>query len=125
MAVALPSVSEGYEQKLLRSTGTFLARWQNVALRVVPHGPSLSHLVIVLSRAAGPSSENLTIAVDPLWWHGPFELDDAQLSVQLIDAGESGAAGRARQEHLFRLSDQASGFTCLTEWMEVKENVLL
>src|SRR4029079_17931450 len=112
---------EGYEQKLLRSTGTFLARWQNASLRVVPYGPSLSRLVIVLTRADGPSSENLTLAVDPLWWHGPSELDDAELSLDLIDASASDAAGRARQERIFRITDRRSGLTCLTESMEVKE----
>jgi hypothetical protein len=85
----------------------------------------LSHLVIVLSRAAGPSSENLTIAVDPLWWHGPFEVDDAQLSVELIEADASEAAGRAQHEHVFRITDRTSELTCVSEWLEVKENVRL
>ena len=116
-------MEEGYEQKLLRSTRTFLPRWQNVALRVDSHGPSLSHLRIVLSRGASPSSENLTIAVDPLWWHGPFELDDAALSVELIDARSSEAARLARHEQVFRIIDRTSGLTCLTEWLGVKENV--
>jgi hypothetical protein len=118
-------MQERPEHKLLRSSRTFLGRWQNAALRTVPHGPSLAHLVLVLSREDRSQSENLTIAVAPLWWHGPFELAEAALSVELIDADLSEAASLTRYDEIFRIIDPESGLTCLTEWIEVKENVRL
>jgi hypothetical protein len=117
----LTAVCDDYESKLLRSTRTFLARWQGASARVRPHGPSHAYLQIVLSREAGSKSENLTIAVHPVWWHGFFEWDDARLSIELVETALSRAAGRSRRERLFGITDANGEFECLTESLEVKE----
>jgi hypothetical protein len=117
-------VREAFEDKLVRSTETFLARWQGASARVRPYGPGHSHLLIVLSRNGG-FAENLTLAVDPLWWRGFFEWSDARLSIKLVDVASSVVVGRAARERVFEIADASGDFECLTEWLEVKENVRL
>jgi hypothetical protein len=78
----------------------------------------------VLSRD-DVSSENLLLAVDPLWWRGFFEWGDARLTINLVDASASRAARRTVRERLFEIADPSGNFECLTEWLEVKENVRL
>lgn len=96
---------DDHAEKLLRSTRTFLSRWQGVSVRVRWHGPSLSHVLIVLSRETRPDSQALTLALDPLWWHGYFEWNDARLGIELVDAIASPAAGRTKTERLFKIVD--------------------
>jgi hypothetical protein len=122
--IGCEAVREAYEDKLLRSARTFLTRWQGASARVRPVGPSHAHLAIVLSRD-DVSSENLLLAVDPLWWRGFFEWGDARLTINLVDASASRAARRTVRERLFEIADPSGNFECLTEWLEVKENVRL
>jgi hypothetical protein len=118
-------MSGDYDEKVLASTRTFLSRWQRSTLRVLPHGPSLPHLVIVLSREGASAAQNLTLAVDPIWWRGSFVWEDAQLSIDLVETASTPAAEQPARDRLFRITDSSRDFECLTEWLEVKENVRL
>lgn len=101
--------------KLVRSSGTFLARWNGASARVRHHGPSHGHVEIVLEGKERGEAANLTLSFVPTWWHGPFEWRDARLRVER--AGPDSAA--------FKVSDDGADFWCLTDWLEVKENVRL
>ena len=101
--------------KLVRSSATFLARWSGASARVRHHGPSRGHVEIVLEGNERDGATNLTLSFVPTWWHGPFEWLDARLRVER--AGRDSAA--------FKVSDDGAGFWCLTDWLEVKENVRL
>jgi hypothetical protein len=106
-------VQEEAADKLVRSSGTFLARWKGASARVRHHGPSHGNVEIVLERNDPDRASNLTLSFVPAWWHGPFQWDDARLRVE-----RAGSAG-------FKISDNAADFSCLTDWFEVKENVKL
>ena len=108
-------MQEEAADKLVRSSATFLARWHGASVRVRHHGPSHGHVEIVLEGIERDGAVNLTLSFEPTWWHGPFEWRDARLRVER--AGHDGAA--------FKVSDEGADFSCLTDWLEVKENVQL
>jgi len=54
-----------------------------------------------------------------------FEWEDAHLSIELVDAASTPAAERASEQAAVEDPDASRDFECLTEWLEVKENVRL
>jgi hypothetical protein len=64
-------VQEEAADKLVRSSGPFMARWNGASARVRHHGPSHGHVEIVLERNDRDLAANLTLSFVPTWWHGP------------------------------------------------------
>jgi hypothetical protein len=108
-------VPEETADKLVRSSATVLARWNGASARIRHHGPSHGHVEIVLQGSEQDEAANLTLSLVPTWWHGPFEWLNARLRVER--AGRDNTA--------FKVSDDGADFWCLTDGLEIKENVRL
>jgi hypothetical protein len=55
----------------------------------------------------------------------PRRVSDTRLSIELVEAAASRAAERTERQRLFKITDASGDLECLTEWLEVKENVRL
>lgn len=115
-----------YLDRTVKSASTFLGRWvdANVLVRQLPVAPRLLEVVLFRS-AAEMRDSNLCLYFDPLWFEGAFSWSDARIRVRAVPVASSLVAGRTSYDSVLELSDESSGFRCLTESLEVKENVRL
>ena len=117
---------DAYLDKTVKSASTLLGRWvdANVLVRQLPVAPRF--LEVVLFRSADEVRDsNLCLYFDPLWFEGAFSWSDSRMQVRAVPAASSLVASRTSYESVLELSDEASRFRCLTESLEVKENVRL
>lgn len=119
-------MNSDYLLKTAQSANTFLARWKNTRVLVRGHRLWPRTLEVVLFRSVEEMGDkNLCLSFEPIWIHGYIEWDDVDLVVNVVDATSSPAAGRTSSENVLELVDARSGFRCVTESLEVKENVKL
>jgi hypothetical protein len=116
-------MAEDHDGRLLKSTATFLARWngEQVWVRDLTYGHrTLS--VVVFRDYSTLASENLVFGAEPLWMRGPFEWAPAALEMDVVAAAETPAGPFTNADRLFRLRDPV-GFELLTSAFAVRENV--
>ncbi len=103
-----------YMQKLLKSLGTFLDRWNGGNAAFWEYRKAHSMLAIRITSDDRPG-KNLHIAcLGPVYVQGPFAWSASELqgSIITLDDGQLG----------YLLTDKSAGFLIRTEALEVKEN---
>lgn len=117
---------DNYLDKTVRSASTFLDRWvdANVLVRQLRVSPRFLEVVLFRSADAMDNS-NLCLYFDPLWFEGAFSWSDSRIRVRAVPTASSSVAHLTSYDSVLEISDDSSGFRCLTESLEVKENVRL
>jgi hypothetical protein len=117
---------DDYLNTVVRAASTFLARWiqADVLVRELRVSPRI--LELVLFRSADEMRDsNLCPYFDPRWFEGPFSWTDSRITVRAVATASSSVAHLTSYDRIFEISDDSPGFCCLTESLEVKENVRL
>lgn len=106
-----------FAAKILKSAGTFLARWEGARAQLWDLQPSHKSLRIVLQQPG--RAGNLTIVcLDPMVIRSPVSWENSRIVVTTVDLQE----GRGTA---FRIVDSRADSEILCAAIEVKENVKL
>jgi hypothetical protein len=113
----MPTPQEQYFEKILKSSATFLGRWQGSRAEMRELTVSHKSLRLVLTRDDQPG--NLVLScLDPSWIQGPIRWSDAKISVTGATMPDTGEAG-------FLVTDNLANMKILCPSMEIRENVSL
>ena len=117
----------GREDKLLKSTRTFLARWQGASVDIREMLVSHRMLRIVLYRdPLKRGFENLVLSVPgPEWICGPFEWDKSAVDVTVVGPDGLPPSVDSRDGPFYRLADLTVGFELFAGEFRVAENLKL
>jgi hypothetical protein len=113
----MPTPQEQYFEKLLKSSATFLGRWQGSGAEMRELTASHKSLRLVLARDDKPG--NLVLScLDPSWIQGPVRWSDSKISVSRATMPDTGEAG-------FLVADNLANMKILCPALEISENVSL
>jgi len=106
-----------YFEKTIKSSATFLGRWQGSRAEMRELTVSHKSLRLVLTRDDQPG--NLVLScLDPSWIQGPIRWSDSKISVLRAPMPDTGEAG-------FLVADTFADMKILCPALEISENVSL